>query len=100
MTETTLEMWWPHPNAFQDLEITDTEEGWQLAAPDESELGAWLEFWSQDEDHHAFFEREFLGALLDHVNKLQSEHGQAEAIVDEQSDHRGETEENPPGSVS
>ena len=100
MTETTLEMWWPHPDALQDLKVTDTETGWQLEAPDDSELGNWLGYWNQDEDHHTFFEAEFIAALLEHVKTLNTENGKAEAVSDEQSDYRGETEENPPGSVS
>ena len=100
MTETTLEMWWPHPDAFQDLEVTETDDGWQLSAPDNSELGDWLAFWSQDEAHHTFFEKTFIDTLLSHIKTLDLEHGKAEAISDEQSDHRGETKENPSGAVA
>lgn len=85
MTETTLEMWWPHPDAFNDLDVTDTEDGWQLAAPDDSELGNWLAYWSQDEAHHKFFEAEFIATLLSHIKTLDLEHGKAEAISDQQS---------------
>ena len=93
MTETTLEMLWPHPDAFQDLEVTDTEDGWQLAAPDDSELGNWLAFWSQDEAHHKFFEAEFIAALLSHIKTLDTENGQAEAISDEQSGSGEQTQD-------
>jgi hypothetical protein len=85
MTETTLEMWWPHPDAFHDLDVTDIEDGWQLSAPDDSELGAWLDYWSQDEDHHAVFQEEFIAALLSHIKTLDLENGQAETVSDEQS---------------
>lgn len=100
MTETTLEMWWPHPDAFSDLEVTEIVDGWQLSAPDNSELGVWLEHWNQDEEHLQFFQAEFIETLLAHIKTLDLEHGQAEAISDEQSDHRGETKENPSGAVA
>jgi len=98
MTETTLEMWWPHPDAFQDLKVTDTETGWQLEAPDDSELGNWLGYWNQDEVHHAFFEAEFIAALLAHIKTLDLEHGKAEAIADQQSGGGEQTQDDGPGS--
>lgn len=100
MIETTLEMWWPHPDSFHDLNVVDIEGGWQLSAPDDTEMAAWLSYWNQDEEHHRFFQVEFIAALLAHVKKLDLEHGKAEAVSDEQSDHRGETQEECSGSVA
>ena len=49
MTETPLEMWWPSPEAFDDLTVTDAEDGWTFSAPDDTELAGWLAYWNQDE---------------------------------------------------
>ena len=67
MANVESEWWWPHPDAFNDLEVTDIEEGWQLSAPDDTELAEWLSYWSQDEEHHALFQKVFLKALTDHA---------------------------------
>jgi predicted lipoprotein len=78
----SLTMWWPSPEAFEDLEVTDIEEGWQLSAPDDTELAEWLNFWSQDEEHHAFFEKAFLAVLTNHANFILDQHGKAEDLPD------------------
>lgn len=67
MTDILTEWWWPHPDAFNDLEVTGIEEGWQLSAPDDTELAEWLSYWSQDEEHHALFQKVFVKALTDHA---------------------------------
>jgi hypothetical protein len=94
MTETqTPEMWWPSPEAFGDLVVEDAEHGFDLSAPDDTECGEWLGYWSQDEAHHKVFQDEFITALTQYANKVLDEHGQTEAVDDEQSDHRIEAEE-------
>lgn len=95
---TEIEMWWPSPGAFEDLTVEDAEYGYTLSAPDDSECGEWLKFWSQDEAHHLKFEEEFLQTLTDYANEILEANGQAEAISDEQSSDRGQTEENISGS--
>lgn len=67
-TLTDLDWWWPSPQAFDDLEVTDLETGWQLSAPDHTELGEWLNFWSQSEAHHEMFQTYFLAALTKHAD--------------------------------
>ncbi len=52
MTDTLPEMWWPSPEAFEDLTVEDAEHGFDLSAPDDTECGEWLAFWNQDEAHH------------------------------------------------
>ena len=100
MTETTLEMWWPSPEAFNDLEVTDIEEGWQLSAPDDTELAEWLNYWSQDDEHHVFFEKAFLEVLINHANSILDQNGETEVQSDEQSGNRTEAEDDGTGSVS
>jgi len=100
MTETPPEMWWPSPEAFEDLTVTDTEEGWDLIAPDDTELGAWLNFWNQDEAHHEVFNKAFVSVITKHALKTLEQHGETEAIPDEQSSDREQTEENTAGMLS
>ena len=73
--------WWPSPDAFSDLTVTDTDDGWELSAPDETELAVWLAHWNQDEDHHALFQDIFVRALTEHANLVlntNEQHGEAE----------------------
>lgn len=64
-------MWWPHPDSLSDLKVEDAEEGWDLSAPDDTECGAWLSYFSQSEEHRAFFERNFVGTLIQHCEYLE-----------------------------
>lgn len=100
MTATTLEMWWPHPDSFHDLNVVDFEDGWQLSAPDDTEMAAWLSYWSQDEEHHEFFQVEFIAALLSHIKTLDLEDGKTEAILDQQSGNQEQAEDDGTGSLS
>jgi len=66
-------MWWPHPDAFSDLTVEDTEGGWEFSAPDESECGQWLSFYSQSEELSEEFQREVISCLLNHCDKINGE---------------------------
>lgn len=103
MTEIAAEWWWPHPDAFHDLDVTDTEDGWQLSAPDGTELAEWLNYWNQSEEHHELFQAVFIQTLTDHANLVINDleqNGKTEAVTDEQSSDRSETEEECAGSVT
>ena len=80
MTETPIEMWWPSPFAFNDLTVEEAEHGFDLSAPDDTECGEWLAFWSQDEAHHKVFEDEFTAVLRNHANKVLENHGENQSI--------------------
>ncbi len=95
----SLTMWWPSPEAFDDLTVEDAEYGFDLSAPDHTECGEWLAYWNQDEAHHKIFEREFIEVLKHYANKTLEEHGQAEAISDEQSGDRSQTEDVSTGTL-
>ena len=71
-TLSEADWWMPSPESFDDLTVTDTETGWELSAPDDTELAEWLSYWSQDEEHHAFFERTFLSILTYHAETVLS----------------------------
>ena len=56
-------MWWPHPDAFDDLTVTDTETGFELSAPDDSECALWLEYYNSTKELHNEFETAFVDML-------------------------------------
>ena len=76
MTETPFEMWWPSPEAFEDLTVEDAENGFTLSAPNGTECAEWLGFWSQDEGHHRVFEEEFTKVLTNYANRILEKHGE------------------------
>ena len=106
MDETTREMWWPSPEALEDLVVEDAEHGFDLSAPDDTECGEWLAFWSQDEAHHKIFEEEFTAVLRNYANRVLENHGENEKFPDRgaedgtqaQDDESGAQPEHEPGS--
>ena len=90
---TEFKMWWPDPSAFDDLTVEDAESGFDLSAPDDSECGQWLNYWSQDEEHHKFFEQQFIQVLIEHAERTLEQHGKTEAVSYEQSSDRGKAKE-------
>jgi hypothetical protein len=81
--------WWPHPDAFNDLTVSDIDDGWQLSAPDDTELAAWINYWNQDEEHHALFQTVFVRALTEHANLIlntDEQHGETEITDGRQCD--------------
>ena len=93
-------MWWPSPDSFLNMTVIDTDDGWTLSAPDNTELAEWLNYWNQDEEHQQFFNKTFVTMLCDHAKLTLEQHGETEAITDEQSHHRVETEDDLAGSQS
>jgi hypothetical protein len=66
----SLAMWWPAPEAIQDLVVTDCEGGFELSAPEETECANWLSYWSQSPLHVKFFSEEFVSTLLSYLESL------------------------------
>ena len=62
-------MWWPHPDAFNELTVTDTEEGFELSAPDGSECAIWLGHYNSTEELHKEFETSFVNMLREAVER-------------------------------
>jgi hypothetical protein len=79
-SEKLTEFWWPRPEAFQDLTVEDTEEGFTLSAPDNTECAEWLTYWDQDEAHRKFFKDMFIQVLTDQANKTLETHGENQSI--------------------
>ena len=67
-------MWWPHQDAFDALTVTDTEEGFELSAPDGSECALWLEYFNFTEELHKEFETAFVQMLREAANKELTNH--------------------------
>jgi hypothetical protein len=97
MDETTREMWWPSPGAFEDLTVEDAEHGFNLSAPDDTECGEWLAFWNQDEAHHKVFEEEFTAVLHNYANRVLENHGENEILVDGGQEDRVQAQDECPG---
>lgn len=64
-------MWWPHPDSLQDLVVEDSETGWTLSAPDDTECATWLSYFSQSEEHRSFFEKHFTEMLITYCEQLE-----------------------------
>jgi hypothetical protein len=62
-----VEFFWPSPDAFEDLTVEDTDEGFTLTAPDDSECGEWLAYWNQSPEHLELFTEEFTKTLTSYI---------------------------------
>jgi hypothetical protein len=96
------EIWWPHPDALDDLtvEITEEEDGSatiHLEAPDGTECADWLNYFNASEERHQVFEREFLRTLIEHIRRVTD--GQSEVFPDKQDPDRSRDQEDGTGSV-
>ena len=67
------DFWWPHPDSFSEIVVEDTEEGFTLSAPDESEAGQWLAHYNSTEELHAQFNQEFTKVLMNHLEYCESQ---------------------------
>jgi len=99
MTDIATEWWWPSPEAFDDLVVEDTENGFDLSAPDDSECGDWLSYWNQDEEHHKFFEHEFTEVLRTYAQSILNEHGKDEVLPDGSQGDREQAEKHLAGEL-
>lgn len=70
----TLTMWWPHPDAFDELVVEDWVDGYTLSGPENSDIAAWISFWNQSPEHTEFFSEQFIKTLKDHVNNTKESH--------------------------
>ena len=78
------EFWWPNPGAFDDLTVEDTEEGFTLEAPDDTECGEWLAHWNQSPEHIELFTEAFTEALKNNLDTILGQDGQTEELTDGQ----------------
>ena len=94
------EFWWPSPEAFDDLVVEDSEEGFTLDAPDSTECGDWLTYWNQSPDHIELFTEEFTKVLKNYADFILEEHGQTQKLTHGQHQDGEQTENVSPGSQS
>ena len=74
------EFFWPSPEAFDDLTVEVTDEGFTLTAPDDTECGEWLAHWDQSPEHIELFTEEFTKVLKNYADFILEEHGQTQSI--------------------
>jgi len=99
-TKELYEIWWPAPDAFQDLSVEDSEEGFTLSAPDDSECAAWLNYYNQTEELREKFNQAFTQVLTDYLNQLTEQNGSPlEDSLGNEDARSGQTEEDSAGSV-
>ena len=65
-----VEFFWPSPDAFEDLTVEDTEEGFTLTAPDDSECGEWLDYWNQSPEHLELFTEALTKSLTSYIETI------------------------------
>lgn len=87
---TLNEMWWPSPEALQDLQVEDWEEGFHLSAPDGTACAEWLNFWTQSKEHEQIFSQAFEEMLRIYLDTLENQHGKNEELFDGQDGNRVE----------
>jgi hypothetical protein len=66
-------MWWPHSTALSDLTVEETETGLNFSAPDDTECGAWLAYFSQTAELREEFGREITTILIKHHDEINGE---------------------------
>ena len=97
-TEELHQIWWPSPEAIDDLTIEETEEGFELQAPDGTECARWLSYYSRTEELHKTFEAAFVEVLKQHLENLENKNGCTDQVADGREDHRSPAEEDPTGA--
>jgi len=75
------DFWWLSLKAFDDITVEDTEEGFALTAPDESEAGKWLAHYNSTKELHAQFTEEITKALRDRVKHYDTESNQNDSTA-------------------
>lgn len=89
------EIWWPSPEAFDDLTVEDAEHGFTLSAPDGTECAAWLDHYNQTDELREQFNEAFTACLKQHLERL--ENGSQEQVPDRGEADREQAEEDPAG---
>ena len=63
------QMWWPTLESLKDLTVEETEEGFDLSAPDGSECGLWLAHFSETEELRQEFQAELETCILNYIKE-------------------------------
>lgn len=65
--------WWPHPDSFSELTVEDSENGFELSAPDDSEIAQWLSYYNSSDELRAEFNIEFMNAIQKRIDEYDSQ---------------------------
>lgn len=76
-------IWWPHPSAFDDLTVEETETGFEFSAPDGTECAAWLAYFTETPERHAAWEAEILRSITQLIEHYKN--GEGKGLSDEQA---------------
>ena len=87
-------IWWPHPSALDDLIVTETDYGFDLEAPNDTECGEWLAYFNETEQRREAFQQAFTKMLLDYIRILD---GQNQDQSDEQDQDHPRSQEDSAG---
>ena len=85
------EIWWPSPSALDDLNVIDTETGFDLEAPEGTECGEWLAYFNETPERKEAFERAFIEMLKTYSDLILN--GQTQDQPDQQESNRVEAQE-------
>jgi hypothetical protein len=91
------DFWWPSPEAMDVMTVVDSEGGFTLEAPDDSECGEWLAFWNQSPEHVELFTEEFNKSLSSY---LENTNGKNEVLPDGSQSDPSKTQNVSTGSVA
>ena len=97
--EELREIWWPGPEALNDLTVDEIEGGFTFEAPDGTECADWLSYYNSTDELREQFNAALVKILTDYIRKLEQDGGQVEVPVGSEAD-REQAEENVPGSVA
>jgi hypothetical protein len=67
------QFWWPHPDSFSELTVNDSENGFELVAPDDSEVGQWISYYNSSDELREEFNTKLVEELREHVNRHESQ---------------------------
>ena len=67
------DFWWPHPDSFSELTVEDSEDGFELSAPDDSEIAKWLSYYNSSDELRAQFNIELINAIQIFIDKHASQ---------------------------
>lgn len=87
-----MSVWYPSQKAFEELTITETEEGFEFSAPDESECAKWLAYYNSTEELQEEFSAEIIKALENYLDK--AENGSSQQDTQRNSEDREQAEIN------
>jgi hypothetical protein len=91
------DFWWPHPDSLKDLVVEEVDHGFDLSAPDDSECGQWLAYFTSTPELNQLFQEKFIESLLNYIESLDN--GQVENQPDRKGSDCAGGKENSPRAI-